>query len=133
VGLETQICKVAIVDDDQRIRESINDLLASAGLDARTFNSAVELLQSDELKSLSCLITDVRMEGIDGWELQRLVVAARPQLPIVIITAHQDDMARSRALALGAFDFIYKPFDGEELLDTVTAAINQYHDAHKVS
>jgi len=116
---------VAVVDDDPRVRESIKDLLASAGFHATPFGSAEEVLEAGALGASCCLITDVRMVGIDGWQLQRIAITNFPNLPIIFITAHQDDLSRQRALNLGAFALIYKPFDGEELLDTVAAAMEQ--------
>jgi DNA-binding response OmpR family regulator len=66
------------------------------------------------------------MPGIDGWELQRLAVTQLPSLPIIFITAHHDDVSRQRAIDLGAFAILYKPFDGEEFLETVGAATKQF-------
>ncbi len=120
-------CIVAVVDDDPRIRESVADLLASAGIDARLFSSAEDLLKADELTLSCCLITDVRMPGIDGWELQKIARKQAPALPIIFITAHQDTLAHSRARDLGAFAILYKPFDAEELLALVESAIQGTH------
>jgi FixJ family two-component response regulator len=116
---------VLVVDDDSRVRESLRDLLGSAGLDALCFSSAAALFDSGALGRSGCLITDVRMPEIDGWELQRLVAAAHPHVSIVFISAYQDQQTFERALALGAFAFLYKPFDGEELLRTVASALSQ--------
>jgi FixJ family two-component response regulator len=129
VVIETKQYIVAVVDDDPRIRESLKDLLASAGFVARLFRSAEEILKADDLGVSCCLITDVRMPGIDGWELQRAAYATFPDLPIIFITAHQDDVPRQRALELGAFALLYKPFDGEELLDAVNAAIQRVENS----
>jgi FixJ family two-component response regulator len=114
---------VVAVDDDPRVRESLKSLFDSAAIDAQMVSSAEEVLQICKSGSISCLITDVCMPGIDGWELQQLVAAMRPDLPIIFVTAHRDQQAPQRALALGAFGFFYKPFDGEELLRTVCAAL----------
>jgi FixJ family two-component response regulator len=116
---------VLAVDDDSRVRESLRDLLGSAGLDALCFSSAEALLDSGALGRSGCLITDVRMPEMDGWELQRLVAAAHPHVSIIFVSAFQDQQACERALALGAFAFLYKPFDGEELLRTVASALSQ--------
>jgi FixJ family two-component response regulator len=83
-------------------------------------------MSARDLNLSCCLITDVRMPGMDGWELQRLAIQKLPKLPIVFITAHQDDEARKRAMDLGAVALLYKPFDGEELLEIVEAAIKKY-------
>lgn len=116
---------VVAVDDDPRVRESMKSLFDSAALDARIFASGTDALLLLQRESVGCLITDVRMPGMDGWELQRLVASANPDLPVIFVTAHQDQQAHQHALALGAFAFLYKPFDGEELLQTVFAALQR--------
>jgi two-component system response regulator FixJ len=113
---------VVVVDDDPRVRESLDSLLSSAGIEVRVFSSAGQVLESDALADAGCLITDVRMPGVNGWELFRSAVATHPLLPVIFVTAHQDQGALRRALDGGAFAFLYKPFDGEELLGTVEAA-----------
>ena len=123
---------VVVVDDDPRVRQSLESLLISAGFYVRLFGSGAEALQSGELGAAGCLITDVRMPGMDGWELQRCMRSAYPLLPLIFVTAHQDEDAFRRALSEGAFAFLYKPFDGEELLRTVEAAFdaNKNHAGH---
>jgi FixJ family two-component response regulator len=113
------------VDDDFRIRESIESLVESAGFAPLVFSSAEEFLQSGKLAEATCLITDVRMPGMDGIELQRRVRLVRPELPIIFITAHYDDEIRRRALGGGAVEFLYKPFDGEDLLRAIDRALNR--------
>ena len=113
------------VDDDFRVRESIERLVESAGYAASVFSSAEEFLQSGTLARAICLITDVRMPGIDGIELQRCIRLDRPELPAIFISAHQDDETRKRALDEGAVGFLYKPFDGGELLRAIEAALNE--------
>ncbi len=117
---------VAVVDDDPRIRESIEALLSSAGFTACIFNSAEEVVDSNALATFCCLVTDVRMPGMDGWELQRITACRFPELPVIFITAHQDDIGYRQAIDLGAFGVLYKPFDGEELLLMVEAACRGY-------
>jgi FixJ family two-component response regulator len=111
------------VDDDFRLRESLKSLVESAGYSAATYSSAEELLQSGALAGAACLVTDVRMPGMNGIELQRRIRLERPELPVIFISAHQDDEARQRALDEGAIRFLYKPFDGEDLLRTIEAAL----------
>ena len=123
-------CVVAVVDDDARIRESVSDLLASAGFETKLFSSAEEFMNASGLDVSCCLITDVRMPVMDGWELQSLARAKFPTLRVVFITAHKDDEARRRAMELGAVALLYKPFDGEELLKIVDAAVNKYRSRH---
>ena len=128
MGDHQQHCIVALVDDDARIRESLKHLLYSDGIETRSFSSAEEALQPGELDSVCCLVTDVRMPGIDGCELQRRVAATLPTLPVIFVTAHPDDLVRNHALTQGAFAFLYKPIDGEEFLDTVNAAVKWGRD-----
>jgi len=111
------------VDDDFRVRESVERLVESAGYAHLVFSSAEEFLQSGTLAIANCLITDVRMPGMDGIELQRRIRLDRPDLPVIFISAHQDDEARQRALDEGAVRFLSKPFDGAELLRSIEAAL----------
>jgi FixJ family two-component response regulator len=114
---------VLVVDDDARVRESLQDLLSSAGIDTLCVASAEALLNSDTLRSARCLITDIRMPGIDGWELHRRVSQAHPQILTIIISAFPEQHVQEHARSVGAFAFLFKPFDGEELLRTVEAAL----------
>jgi FixJ family two-component response regulator len=115
---------VVSVDDDFRVRESIERLVESAGYAASVFSSAEEFLQSGTLARAICLVTDVRMPGMDGIELQRCIRLDRPELPVIFISAHHDDETRKRALDEGAAGFLYKPFDGGELLRAIEDALN---------
>lgn len=114
---------VVAVDDDFRVRESIESLVESAGYAPVMFSSAEEFLQSGTLVGAKCLITDVRMPGINGIELQRRIRTARPKLPVIFISAHNDDETRQRALDEGAASFLYKPFDAGELLEAIRVAL----------
>ena len=112
------------VDDDIRIRESLESLIESAGFTSLIFPSAEEFLRSETLAEARCLITDVRMAAMDGIELQRRVRLDRPQLPVIFISGHHDDEARRRALEGGAIAFMYKPFDPGDLLAAINQAIS---------
>ena len=114
---------VAGVDDDIRIREAIESLVESAGFTSIVFPSAEEFLQSGKVLDACCLITDVRMAGIDGLELQRLVKSDRPQFPVIFISGHYDEEVRRKALEGGALAFMYKPFDPGDLLAAVNEAM----------
>jgi len=116
---------VAVVDDDPRVRESLESLIESSGLTARVFSHAEDFLRGGHLAATSCLITDVRMPGMDGLELQRRVRLARPELPIIFITAHHDDQVERSAIAEGAPFFIRKPFDARELLRSTRTALSK--------
>jgi FixJ family two-component response regulator len=113
---------VATVDDDRRVRESVQSVLESAGYDAVNFESAETFLLSGALSNVSCVIADVRLPGMDGTELQRRIRQERRQLPVIIITAHDDDDIRRQALRDGAVAFLVKPFDGGDLLEHVARA-----------
>lgn len=115
---------VATVDDDRRVRESVQSVLESAGYNAVTFESAEAFLQSDALSAATCVIVDVRLPGMDGTELQRRIRVERRQLPVILITAHDDDDVRRQALRDGAVAFLVKPFDGGDLLEYVAGATN---------
>jgi FixJ family two-component response regulator len=116
----TQI--VVAVDDNYRVRESLESLIESAGYEPVVFSSAEEFLQSGTLTATICVITDVRMPGMDGFELQRRIRLEHPDLPIIFISAHNRAEIRQKALAEGAVDFLYKPFNAAELLEVIQAA-----------
>jgi FixJ family two-component response regulator len=115
---------ISIVDDDDAIRNSLDDLIRSIGFRTEGFPSAEAFLSSNQGKETACLILDVRMPGMNGLDLQRQIVAANWRIPIIFITSHADNDARARALEAGAVAFLYKPFREEELLDAIDAALN---------
>jgi FixJ family two-component response regulator len=114
---------VAIVDDDDLMRNALQGLLKSVGLPARVFASAEEFLQSGEQRQTACLIADIRMPGMSGLELQAKLNAERCKIPTIFITAHGDAKMRMQALRAGAVEFLAKPFDDEVLLGNVRAAL----------
>jgi FixJ family two-component response regulator len=111
------------VDDDAQVRESLESLLKSADFDAAAFSSAEEALHSAILAEASCLITDVRMPGMHGLELQRRINCEYPELPVILITAHRDEQIRQSVLSEGAVVLLYKPFDPNDLLRAIHEAI----------
>ena len=114
---------VVIVDDDELIRGSLGGLMKEAGLPALTFASAEEFLTSGEEKRTACLITDIRMPGMSGLELQAKLNETHQRIPIIFITAQGDEKLRLQALRAGAVEFLTKPFDDDALLDSVRAAL----------
>ena len=114
---------ISIVDDDDALRNSLDDLIRSIGFRTQGFPSAEAFLSSNQACDTACLILDVRMPGMNGLELQRQMVAAKWRIPIIFITSHADDGARARALEAGAVAFLYKPFREEELLNAIDAAL----------
>lgn len=113
------------MDDDFRVRESIESLLESAGYAPAIFSSGEEFLSSGRLADVGCVITDVRMAGFDGLELQRRIRGERPAMPVIFISAHVIPETRQTALREGASDFLYKPFDAAELLRVVQTALSR--------
>ncbi len=114
---------VFVVDDDEAMRDSLDFLLSSAGCAVRTFEAAERLLEALADGNCGCVVSDVRMPGVDGLELLRRIKAARPSLPVVIITGHGDVPLAVEAMKLGAVDFVEKPFDDERLIGVVQAAL----------
>src|SRR4051794_24533929 len=114
---------VAIVDDDDLMRSALQGLLKEAGLTARAFISAEEFLSPGDHRQAVCLIADIRMPGMSGFELQTRLNAAEIRIPTIFITAHGDARMRMQALRAGAVEFLTKPFDDEVFLDSVRAAL----------
>jgi FixJ family two-component response regulator len=114
---------VAIIDDDELMRSALQGMLKSVGLPSQAFASAEEFLQSGQQQETACLITDIRMPGMSGLELQATLNAQHYRIPTIFITAHSDTKMRMQALRAGAVEFLAKPFDDEILLDSVRAAL----------
>ena len=114
---------VAIVDDDDLMRTALQGLLKSAGLLSQSFASAEEFLGSGLQHETACLITDIRMPGVSGLELQARLNGDHCRIPTILITAHGDAKMRMQAISAGARDFLAKPFDDEVLLQSVRAAM----------
>src|SRR5262245_27860525 len=116
---------VVIVDDDQRVLDSLTMLMESAGYTPQSFTSAEQFLQSPALATAACVITDVRMPGLDGIELQRRIRRVRLELPVILMSAHGDAALRNRALRDGATAFFDKPLDCAALLIAIAAALSE--------
>jgi FixJ family two-component response regulator len=114
---------VAIVDDDKLMRSALQGMLKSVGVPSQAFASAEEFLKSGEQRKTACLITDIRMPGMSGLELQAKLNDEDCRIPTIFITAHGDTKMRMRALRAGAVEFLDKPFDNEVLLESVRAAL----------
>ena len=114
---------ITIVDDDDALRHSLDDLLQSVGFRVQGFASAEAFLQAQHAPETACLILDVRLPGMHGLELQRQLVAAHWGMPIIFVTAYADDAVRVRALAAGAVAFLYKPCPEEDLLHAIEVAL----------
>ncbi len=115
---------VAVVDDDSRVLKSLGLLLESAGYEARLYSSAETLLRIDGgLADLDCLISDIDMPVKDGFELQRAAKAAMPSLPVILITGRHDLAKLARTAGHCADGLFQKPFDGPDLLEAVSKAV----------
>jgi FixJ family two-component response regulator len=110
---------IAVVDDDPGMLQSIESLLNSADYEVRLFSTAAALLESSVLQDIDCLISDVAMPDMDGFELARAVHATRPALPVILITGRPDLLRPSALERLASHRVFKKPFDGPELLTTV--------------
>jgi FixJ family two-component response regulator len=114
---------IAVVDDDSRILESLENLLESAGHTVRVFPSAELFLKRNGFKGIDCLISDIGMPVIDGLELQQLAKVARPDLPVILITGRHENADRERAISQGSSAFFQKPFNGHDLLRAIKEAL----------
>ena len=115
---------IAIIDDDEAMRDSLRDLMEAAGLVARCFGSAEEFLASGVHHQAACLITDILMLRMSGLELQTRLKDEECDIPIIFITAYGDARMRIQAMREGAVELLAKPFDHHQLLKTVRAALD---------
>ena len=123
--------KVYVIDDDEAMRESLNFLLVSTGFDVVLFESAQIFLDALPDLAFGCVLSDVRMPGIDGIELLKRMKARNSPLPIVIMTGHGDIPLAVEAMKLGAVDFLEKPFDDDRLVAMIETAIRRAEPAAK--
>jgi FixJ family two-component response regulator len=123
---------VYVVDDDPSIRRSLERLFRSVGHDCACFGSAVEFLGSARRDAPACLVLDVRLPGLSGFDLQREMAVANVPIPIVFLTGHGDIPLSVRAMKGGAVDFLTKPFHEQDLLDAVQQAIGRDKEARRL-
>ena len=116
---------ISIVDDDASVREATRGLVRSLGYRAATFGSAEEFLTSERVHDTSCLISDVQMPGLSGLELQSHLIAEGHPMPMIFITAFPEARLRTQALKAGAFGFLSKPFDEENLIACLDKALTK--------
>jgi FixJ family two-component response regulator len=114
---------ISIIDDDQSMRESTKGLVRSLGYQATAFSSAEEFLQSKHVDDTSCLITDVRMPGLSGIDLQRGLVERGVRVPTIFITAFPEEDTRRQAMTNGAIGYLDKPFSEESLINCLDTAL----------
>jgi FixJ family two-component response regulator len=118
---------ISIVDDDESVREATEFLVRSLGYAAASYSSAEEYLQSRHVDNSSCLITDLRMPGMSGADLQDHLIADGKDTPVIFISASLDEKVRSRVLEAGAYGFLHKPFDEQSLIDCLRKALRDRH------
>src|SRR5271165_6757694 len=116
---------ISIVDDDASVREGTADLIEAMGFNAEAFDGADDFLKSSRLHSTSCLIADVRMPGMTGFELHNHLVGSGNFIPTILITAFPDDRDRARALRAGVICYLAKPFNEDELLACIQFALRR--------
>ena len=117
---------VHLIDDDDGVRQSLAFLLASAGLAVRVYESASAFLEALGTLQSGCIVSDVRMPGIDGLQLLRRLQALGVRSPVIIVTGHADVSLAVEAMKAGAVDFIEKPFDDEAILSAIRIALDHY-------
>ena len=122
---------VYLVDDDDAIRDSLSLLLQSVGLEHAVFSSAAEFLEAYDRDQHSCLVTDIRMPGLSGLELQQRLNEERAYVPVIFITGHGDVPMAVNAMKSGAADFIQKPFRDQDLLDRIHKALARDNETRK--
>lgn len=114
---------VAIVDDDELFRRSIERLVRSAGFTVAAFGSAEDFLERGDLDRTACAILDMKLPGMNGLDLQQRLIARPTPMPIVFVSAHEEAMTRANAMRAGAIAFLKKPFDNNALLDALNRSI----------
>jgi FixJ family two-component response regulator len=124
MSLESGVgCLLAVIDDDESVRESLPDLLRQFGYEVETFASAQEFLAFGDFGRTKCLVLDVAMPGMSGPELQRELQHRGQPIPVVFITAHGDETMRPRLILQGAVDCLFKPFSEAALLAAIGSAL----------
>ena len=114
---------IAVVDDDESVREGLRNLLRSVGYEVRAFCSAEDFLERPDGEAFSCLVTDIQMPGMGGLELQKRIVASGTPLPVILMTAFPRDHVQRQAEEQGAAGFLTKPFDGSRMIECVERAL----------
>jgi two-component system, LuxR family, response regulator FixJ len=123
--------KVYVIDDDEAMRDSLSFLLESAGFDVTLFESALKFLDALPELAFGCVVSDVRMPGLDGIELLKRMKTRPGAFPIIIMTGHGDIPLAVEAMKLGAIDFLEKPFEDDRLIAMIEMAIQQAEPAAK--
>jgi FixJ family two-component response regulator len=118
---------VFLVDDDPSVRKALQRLIRAAGFDVESFADAAGYLAAAPPASPACIVLDIRMPAMTGFELQSAIAGTSRALPVVFITGHGDDTVRTQALEAGAVDVLFKPIDEEELVSAIEKALESRH------
>ena len=121
--MQRRVTTVAVVDDDPSMLKAAADLLDARGFSASLFTSAEEFLDSGEAEHVECLLLDIHLGGLSGIELRQQLSASRPALPVIFMTALDDDAIRGQALRAGCIACLRKPFTARELMDAIGRAV----------
>jgi DNA-binding NtrC family response regulator len=125
--MNESVSQIYVIDDDLSVRESVGRLIRSAGLNVKAFATVREVLTNLGKEVPSCLVVDIQLPDIDGFELQEQLARKDLQIPIIFLTGHGDIPMSVRAIKAGALDFLTKPFNDEYLLEAIRDAIGRYN------
>ena len=114
--------QIYIVDDDESVCRALKSLLMTFDFDVKTFSSAKSFFENAPNDDSGCLVLDIHMPGLDGWETQKRILASGSKRPVIFISAEKKDNVADRALKVGAVGFLQKPFDGQSLVDLINVA-----------
>ena len=114
--------KIYVVDDDESVCRALKTLLMTFGFDVVVFRTAESFFAAVPNEESGCLVLDIHMPGLDGWEMQKKILASGSNRPVIFISAEKRDNAADRALKVGAVGFLQKPFDGQSLVDLINIA-----------
>ena len=118
-------CLIAVVDDDEDVREATRGLMRSFGFAVEAFPSGEDFLRSPNLDRTACLVADINMPGMTGLELHHHISALQKSIPTILITGHPSDINRKRALDAGVVRYLTKPFSEDELLSSISLALSR--------
>ena len=121
--MANQLRTVYVIDDDESVRTALGRLLRSAKFVVETFSSADDFLSSPRQERDSCILLDLTMPGMHGFDFQKKLISSGVKIPVIVVSATDDELVREYGQHLGAMAFLHKPVDDEVLLDAVTRAI----------
>ena len=122
---------IYIVDDDESVCRALKFLLMTYGFEVKTFNSSNEFFNAVSKDDLGCLVLDIHMPGVDGWEMQKKILDTGSKRPVIFISAEKQSKGSDRAIRVGAVGFLQKPFDGQTLVDLINVASKNTDDVMK--